>query len=65
MGMYEAEKYEEMHKEPALLVCVFLFLIITAVGLINLPVSQLTSVYTAAYGDKVWPCTPVAHRHRG
>jgi len=53
MKMYSGEHYEKYESDPIVLVCVFFFLIIASIFLINMLVAQLTCAYEAVYVDMV------------
>jgi len=53
MRMYVVEKFKYLHDQPVVIICVFLFIIITVVFLLNLLIAQLTCAYSAVYVDMV------------
>jgi len=53
MKMYVVEKFKLFHAQPVVISCIFLFLIITVVFLLNLLIAQLTCAYSSVYEDMV------------
>jgi len=52
LGMYEGD-YREMQAEPALLLAVFIFVVFSAILLLNLLIAQLNCSYEYVYQDNV------------
>merc|ERR1712048_714905 len=53
LQLFSPSKYEELHEEPVVLTCVFVFIIVTFIFLINLLIAQLKSSYGAILKDMV------------
>jgi len=53
MRMFDARRYEELHKEPVVLAAVFMYLVVSTFFLINLLIAQLTCAYGAIFEDMV------------
>jgi len=53
MKMYVAENFKYFHDQPVVMSCIFLFVIVTVVFLLNLLIAQLTCAYSAVYIDMV------------
>jgi len=53
MKMYDGAHFEGYERDPLVLVCTFVFLIVIAVFLLNMLVAQLTCAYEAVYIDMV------------
>jgi hypothetical protein len=52
-GMFGGEHFEALHKEPALLVGVFFYILVTIIFLLNLLIAQLNCSYATTYQDMV------------
>merc|ERR1711865_214002 len=53
MKMDVTENFKYFHDQPIVMSCIFLFVIITVVFLLNLLIAQLTCAYSAVYIDMV------------
>jgi hypothetical protein len=53
MRMYDGKHYEAYETDPLVLTCVFIFLLIAQVFLINMLIAQLTCAYESVYIDMV------------
>merc|ERR1719329_1522175 len=53
MKMYVVEKFKAFHEQPVIICCIFVFIIITVVFLLNLLIAQLTCAYNSVYADMV------------
>merc|ERR1719263_1276848 len=53
MRMYDGAHYESYESDPLVLVCVFVFLVVVIVFLLNMLVAQLTCAYEAVYVDMI------------
>merc|ERR1719375_489572 len=53
MGAYDAKRYAAFRDEPALLVMVFIFCIVTVVFFLNMLIAQLSCAYSSVYEDMV------------
>jgi len=53
MNAYDAQRYAEFRKEPALLLMVFVFGIVTVVFFLNMLIAQLSCAYSSVYEDMV------------
>jgi uncharacterized membrane protein YgcG len=51
MSMYSGESFTKLHEEPALMVVVILYMIITVVFLLNLLIAQLNCSYATTFQD--------------
>merc|ERR1719230_1523852 len=51
--MFDGKHFELYESDPLALACVFLFLIVVLVFLLNMLIAQLTCAYEAVYGDMV------------
>ena len=52
-GMFGGTHFEALHKEPALLVGVFFYILVTIIFLLNLLIAQLNCSYATTYQDMV------------
>merc|ERR1719487_1770709 len=53
MGMFDGAHFEKYETDPLVLVCVFIFLVVGTIFLINMLVAQLTCAYEAVYSDMI------------
>merc|ERR1719487_3251686 len=53
MGMFDGAHFEKYETDPLVLVCVFIFLVVGTIFLINMLVAQLTCAYEAVYADMI------------
>jgi len=53
MKMYDGTHFELYEEDPVVLICVFVFLLITQIFLINMLIAQLTCAYESVYTDMV------------
>merc|ERR1740130_1650856 len=53
MKMYSGAHFESYESDPLVLICVFVFLVVVSVFLLNMLVAQLTCAYEAVYVDMV------------
>jgi hypothetical protein len=53
MRMYIVSDYAQFREEPVILICICVFLLSSAVFLLNLLIAQLTCAYTSVYVDMV------------
>merc|ERR1711943_159792 len=51
--MYVVDKFKDFHAQPVIISCIFFFVIITVVFLLNLLIAQLTCAYSSVYEDMV------------
>mmetsp|Transcript_98483 Transcript_98483/g.153896 ORF Transcript_98483/g.153896 Transcript_98483/m.153896 type:complete len:1144 (-) Transcript_98483:100-3531(-) len=51
MSMYSGAHYETYEKDPTVLVCVFVFLFLVTIFLMNMLIAQLTCAYESVYND--------------
>jgi len=52
-GILSGEKYDGLHSDPALMMAIFSYIIVTVVFLVNLLIAQLNSSYQSTYQDMV------------
>jgi hypothetical protein len=53
MKMYDGSHYEEYESDPLVLTCVFVFILLVQVFLVNMLIAQLTCAYESVYIDMV------------
>jgi len=53
LGAYDAQRYEALENDPALLIMVFVFLICTVIFFMSMLVAQLSCAYSSVYEDMV------------
>jgi len=53
MKMFDGAHFEKYESDPLVLVCVFIFLVVATIFLMNMLVAQLTCAYEAVYSDMI------------